>query len=195
MKNIIEIMKEFGIEVPEDKQKDFEKKVLEHYKTVSDYDVQTKKLEAAEGKVKTLTDSLDKFKDVDVEKLNGDIDKLRKKLEDKDKELADQLAERDFMDAVKESIHAAKGKDAAKIIKLLDIETLKASKNQKDDIAAAVKAMAEDDVTRGMFRPGSRKRKVLRMSLEEFQEAAGTIWTRRCVQSWGCRRQIRKESN
>ena len=138
MKNIIEIMKEFGIEIPEDKQKDFEKKVLENYKTVSDYDVQTKKLEAAEGKVKTLTDSLDKFKDVDVEKLNGDIDKLRKKLEDKDKELADQLAERDFMDAVKESIHAAKGKDAAKIIKLLDIETLKASKNQKDDIAAAV---------------------------------------------------------
>ena len=148
MKNIIEIMKEFGIEVPEDKQKDFEKKVLEHYKTVSDYDVQTKKLEAAEGKVKTLTDSLDKFKDVDVEKLNGDIDKLRKKLE-----------ERDFMDAVKESIHEAKGKDAAKIIKLLDIETLKASKNQKDDIAAAVKAMAEDDVTKGMFQTGEPEKK------------------------------------
>lgn len=61
MKNIFEIMKEFGIEVSEDKQKDFEKKVLENYKTMSDYDVQTKKLEAAEGKVKTLTDILDKF--------------------------------------------------------------------------------------------------------------------------------------
>ena len=31
------------------------------------------------------------------------------------------------------------------------METLKASKNQKDDIAAAVKALAEDDVTKGMF--------------------------------------------
>ena len=153
MKNIIEIMKEFGIEIPEDKQKDFEKKVLENYKTVSDYDVQTKKLEAAEGKVNHHDG------DVDVEKLNGDIDKLRKKLEDKDKELAGQLAERDFMDAVKESIHAAKGKDAAKIIKLLDIETLKASKNQKDDIAAAVKAMAEDDVTKGMFQTGEPEKK------------------------------------
>ena len=50
MKNIIEIMKEFGIEVQEDKQKDFEKKVLEHYQTVPDFDVQTKELEAAEGK-------------------------------------------------------------------------------------------------------------------------------------------------
>lgn len=151
MKDIFEIMKEFGIEVPEDRQKDFEKKVLENYKTVSDYDVQAKKLEAAEGKVQTLTDSLGKFKDVDVDRLNGDIEKLRKKLEDKDRELADQLAERDFMDVVRESIHAAKGKDTEKIIRLLDIETLKASKNQKDDIAAAVRAMAEDDVTKGMF--------------------------------------------
>ena len=86
MKDIFEIMKEFGIEVPEDRQKDFEKKVLENYKTVSDYDVQAKKLEAAEGKVQTLTDSLGKFKDVDVDRLNGDIEKLRKKLEDKKSE-------------------------------------------------------------------------------------------------------------
>ncbi len=159
MKNIFEIMKEFGIEVPEDRQKDFEKKVLENYKTVSDYDVQAKKLEAAEGKVQTLTDSLGKFKDVDVDRLNGDIEKLRKKLEDKDRELADQLAERDFMDVVRESIHAAKGKDTEKIIRLLDIETLKASKNQKDDIAAAVRAMAEDDVTKGMFQTGEPEKR------------------------------------
>lgn len=159
MKNIFEIMKEFGLEIPEDKQKDFEKKVLENYKTASDYDVQTKKLEAAEGKVQTLTDSLDKFKDVDVDKLNKDIDTLKQKLEKKDKELVDQLAERDFMDALKEGVHAAKGKDTEKIIKLLDVETLKASKNQKEDIAAAIKAMAEDDVTKGMFQTGEPEKK------------------------------------
>lgn len=151
MKNIFEIMKESGLEIPADKQKEFEKQVLENYKTVSDYEVQAKKLETAEGKVKTLTESLDRFKDVDVDKLNKDIDMLKQKLADKDKELTDQLAERDFMDALRESIHAAKGKDAGKIIKLLDIDALKASKNQKEDITAAIKAMAEDDVTKGMF--------------------------------------------
>lgn len=159
MKNIFEIMKEFGLEVPEDKQKDFEKQMLENYKTVSDYEVQTKKLETAEGKVKTLTDSLDKFKDVDVDKLNQDIETLKKQLGDKDKELADQLAERDFMDTLKESVHAAKGKDTEKIIRLLDLETLKASKNQKEDIAAAIKAMAEDDVTKGMFHTDEPEKK------------------------------------
>lgn len=154
MKNIFEIMKEFGLEVPGDKQKDFETQVLENYRTASDYEVQTKKLETAEGKIQTLTDSLDKFKGVDVDKLNQDIDALKQKLEDKDKELADQLAERDFMDALKEGIHAAKGKDTEKIIRLLDVEALKASKNQKEDIAAAIKAMTEDDVTKGMFQTG-----------------------------------------
>ena len=33
MKNIYEIMKSFGLEVPEDKKADFDKAVLENYKT------------------------------------------------------------------------------------------------------------------------------------------------------------------
>ena len=51
MKNIFEILKEYGLEVPEDKKKDFEKAVLENYKTVSDYEKQTEK-------VTSLTDHL-----------------------------------------------------------------------------------------------------------------------------------------
>ena len=63
MKNIFEIMKEYGLEVPEDKKKDFEKSVLENYKTISDYEVQSDKLKIAEEKVTTLTESVDKFKE------------------------------------------------------------------------------------------------------------------------------------
>lgn len=151
MKNIFEILKEFGLEIPEDKTKEFEKQVLENYKTVSDYNVQSDKLKNSDEKVKTLTESLDKFKDIDVDKLNGDIEDLKKQLNDKDKELAEKLADRDFMDVLKDSIHAAKGKDVDKIIRLLDVDTLKTSKNQKDDIAAAIKEMTENDVTKGMF--------------------------------------------
>lgn len=151
MKNIFELMKEFGLELPEDKQKDFEKAVLDNYKTVSDYDTQAKKLENAEDKVKTLTENLEKFKDVNVDELNQTIETLKTDLANKDKELTDKLAERDFMDILKDSIHTAKGKDAERIMKLMDIDTLRSSKNQKEDIAAAIKAMQEDDVTKGMF--------------------------------------------
>ena len=52
MKNIFEIMKEYGLEVAEDKKNDFEKSVLENYKIVTDYDNQTKKLDAVNNTIK-----------------------------------------------------------------------------------------------------------------------------------------------
>lgn len=151
MKNIFEIMKEYGVEVPEDKKKDFEKAVLENYKTVSDYDTQAEKLKTAEDKVTTLTENLDKFKDVDVEELNNTITQLKTDLENKDKELTDKLAERDFNDLLKESIATAKGKNAKAITALLDVDALKASKNQKEDIAAALKALTEAEDSKMLF--------------------------------------------
>ena len=70
MKNIFDIMKEFGIEVPEDHKKDFEKAVLENYKTIADYDAQTEKLnkandtiKASDTAMKDLQTKLDEYKD------------------------------------------------------------------------------------------------------------------------------------
>lgn len=151
MKNIFEIMKEYGLEVPEDKRKDFEKAVLENYKTVSDYEVQSEKLKTAEGKVTTLTESLDKFKGVNVDELNDTITNLKNDLAAKDQELTSKLAERDFNDLLKESIASAKGKNAKAITALLDVDTLKASKNQKEDVAAALKTLAEAEDSKMLF--------------------------------------------
>ena len=50
MKNIFDLLKEYGVELPEDKKKDFEKALLENYKTIKDYDAQKEKLTAAEQK-------------------------------------------------------------------------------------------------------------------------------------------------
>lgn len=151
MKNIFEIMKEYGLEVEEDKKKDFEKAVLENYKTVSDYETQSEKLKTAEGKVTTLTESLDKFKDVDVEELNNTIAGLKTDLANKDQELKDKIADRDFNDLLKDSIASVKGRNAKAITALLDLDELKASKNQKEDIAAALKTLSEAEDSRMLF--------------------------------------------
>lgn len=151
MKNIFEIMKEYELEVPEDKKKDFEKVVLENYKTVSDYETQAEKLKTAEGKVDTLTESLEKFKDVNVDELNSTINTLKTDLANKDQELKDKLADRDFNDLLKDSISAAKGRNATAITACLDVDTLKASKNQKEDIAAALKALSEREDCKMLF--------------------------------------------
>lgn len=158
MKNIFEIMKEYGLEVPEDKKKDFEKAVLENYKTMTDYDNQTKKLDAANDTIKAndtamkdLQTKLDGFKDVDVSGLNQRIKDLETEKANIQKDYDAKISDRDFNDLVKESIAAVNGKNPKAITALLDVETLKASKNQKEDIAAALKALTEKEDSKMLF--------------------------------------------
>ncbi len=158
MKNIFEIMKEYGLEVPEDKKKDFEKAVLENYKTQTDYDNQTKKLDAANETIKAndtamkdLQIQLDGFKDVDVTGLNKRISDLEEEKKSIQKDYDSKIADRDFSDLVKESIAAAKGKNPKAIMALLDVNALKASKNQKEDIAAALKTLTEAEDSKMLF--------------------------------------------
>lgn len=158
MKNIFEIMKEYGLEVPEDKKKDFEKATLENYKTQTDYDNQTKKLDAANETIKAndtamkdLQTQLDGFKDVDVTGLNKRISDLEEEKKNIQKDYDSKIADRDFSDLVKESIAAAKGKNPKAIMALLDVNALKASKNQKEDIAVALKTLTEAEDSKMLF--------------------------------------------
>lgn len=151
MKNIENILKDAGLEVTAEQLAAIDKEVKENYKTVTDYEKQKDKLTASEDKVKTLTESLDKFKDVDADKLNSEIAELKKQLEEKDKTFASQIADRDFDDLVKDAITEAKGRNPKAIKALLDVEALKASKNQKEDVAAALKKLAEAEDSKMLF--------------------------------------------
>lgn len=158
MKNIFEIMKEYGLEVPEDKSKEFEAAVLENYRTMSDYEKQKTELDSAGEKLKTadatmkrLEKELEEYKDVDVSGLKKQIEDLKEDLEKKDEEYQRQISDRDFDDLLKDSISQAKGRNAKAITALLDVETLKQSKNQKDDVAAAIKALSEQEDSKMLF--------------------------------------------
>jgi len=158
MKNIYEIMKEFGLEIPEDKKKDFDKAVLDNYKTISDYEKQTEKLTVASETIKAndtaLTDlkkQLEGFKDVDVTGLNQRITELETEKKNLESDYNTKLSDRDFNDIIREGITSVNGKNVKAITALLDTETLKASKNQKDDLAAAIKALTEAEDSKMLF--------------------------------------------
>ena len=158
MKNIFDIMKEFGIEVPEDHKKDFEKAVMENYKTMADYDKQTEKLnkandtiKASDAAMKDLQTKLDEYKDVDVSALNQRITDLETEKGNIESDYQKKLAERDFNDLIKEGIAAAHGKNVKAITALLDTETLMQSKNQKEDITAAIKTLTEAEDSKMLF--------------------------------------------
>lgn len=158
MENIFKIMKDFGIEMPEDKKEDFEKSVLENYKTVADYNKQVENLNKANDTIKSndtamkeLQDKLDAFKDVDVTELKNtiaDLEKDKTRIED---EYKDKMAKRDFDDLIKDAITGAHGKNAKAITALLDVDTLMQSKNQKEDIATAIKKLTEAENSKMLF--------------------------------------------
>lgn len=158
MKNILTILQELEIEVPKDKEEGLNSAVAENYKPVADYNKQKEKLDAANETIKAndtamkdLQTKLDGFKDVDVSGLNQRIKDLETEKENIQKDYDAKIADRDFDDLVKESITAAKGKNAKAITALLDVPTLKASKNQKEDIAAALKALTEKEDSKMLF--------------------------------------------
>ena len=132
--------------------------MLDNYKTATDYDNQTKKLETANATIKAndtameeLKKQLEGFKDVDVTALNQRITDLEAEKVKIEKEYESKIADRDFNDILKDSISSARGRNAKAITALLDVDTLKASKNQKEDIAAALKALSEAEDSKMLF--------------------------------------------
>lgn len=108
-------------------------------------------LKAANDKVTATEEALKKFDGVNPEALNQEITKLKEDLQKKDADHQAEIADRDFQELLKESITTAKGRNAKAITALLDVETLKVSKNQKEDVAAALKALSEAEDSKMLF--------------------------------------------
>lgn len=97
------------------------------------------------SQLETATAELDKFKDVKPEELQATIKKLQDDLKAKDEEYAAKEADRIFTDTLKEAIKAAGGRNEKAVMALLDVDTLKASKDQTEDIKKALETAKESD--------------------------------------------------
>lgn len=93
----------------------------------------------------TARATLKSFEGVDVTDLKNQVSKLTKDLESKETEMQQKLADRDFNDALKEAILASGARSVKAVIPFLDSDTLKSSKNQKEDIQKAVAAVKKDN--------------------------------------------------
>ena len=117
-----------------------------------DIEAEKSKVTAAEAdrdkykeQLDTATAELEKFKDVKPEELQATIEKLQADIKAKDEEYAAKEANRIFRDAVKEAITAAGGRNEKAVMAMLDIDALKSSKNQKDDIKTALEEVKKDN--------------------------------------------------
>lgn len=139
-----EFLKELGLE-----QDAIDKIMAENKKDVAAEQEKTAKAvndrDNYKDQLKTATESLDKFKDVDPTAMQGEIDKLNQQLKDKDAEYAAKEADRIFSDTIKEAIKIAGGRNEKAVMAMLDMDALKASKNQSEDIRKALETVKESD--------------------------------------------------
>ncbi|RHV69836.1 hypothetical protein DXB18_01275 [Clostridium sp. OM02-18AC] len=94
----------------------------------------------------TAQTTLKSFEGVNVQELQGKIAQLTNDMAAKDNEYKKQLADRDFNDLLKETAAGFKPRDLKAVMPFLDVEKLKASKNQESDIKSALEAVKKDNV-------------------------------------------------
>ena len=112
MKNMIDICKDFGIEIPADKHAEFNKAVAENYKTIAEFEKKVNRLtddlateksraDAAEGALKG-------FDGIDPANVKAQIEEANKKVKEAQEAAEKQIAERDFNDALSKALDGIK---------------------------------------------------------------------------------------
>lgn len=108
-----------------------------------------KKLEIERDKYKdqleTAQKSLKEFDGVDVNELQSKIKTLTSDLETKDTEYQQKIADMEFNSVLDSAISKSGAKNAKAVKALLDLDTLKTSKNQADDITKALDEIKKDN--------------------------------------------------
>ena len=145
MKNIIDICKDFGIEIPADKHAEFNKAVTENYKTIAEHEKKVNRLTddlAAEKKrADEAVETLKGFEGKDFDAITKDRDEWQRKHNDLVETHKRETEEREFNEGLSAAITEAKGKNAKAIMALLDLDKLRGSKNQDKDIKAALDSL------------------------------------------------------
>lgn len=103
----------------------------------SDYDTIKQQLEDANA-------TIEGFKGMDIETVRKEADDWKDKFEQAQKDAADKIAEIEFDNLLSSAISGAKGRNVKAVKALLDLDTLKSSKNQEKDIKSALDALKKD---------------------------------------------------
>lgn len=88
--------------------------------------------------------AIEDFKGLDIDGVKKAAEDWKAKFQQAEKEHAAKLADMEFDSLLSGAVSTAKGKNAKAIRALLDVDALKASKNQSDDIKTALEALKKD---------------------------------------------------
>ena len=93
----------------------------------------------------TATETLKGFEGVNVSELQTKISQLTGELANKDAEIQKKIADMQFDSQLKDALRGAGARNEKAAIALMDIKTLRESKNQTADITAAIETLKKDN--------------------------------------------------
>lgn len=115
----------------------------------SDLEKAKAKLEAErdnyKSQLETAQNALKEFEGVDIKDLQEKINTLNDDLKRKDTEYTQKIADMEFNSVLDGAINSSGAKNAKAVKALLDLESLKASKNQAYDINKALEAVKTEN--------------------------------------------------
>lgn len=128
-----------------------EKEVIDKIMSENGSDIENtkKKLEAErdnyKSQLETAQETLKSFDGVDVNDLKGKITQLTNDLTAKENEYQGKLADIEFNNAIESALNGAGAKNIKAVKALLDIDALKSSKNQAEDIKNALETVKSEN--------------------------------------------------
>ena len=133
-----------------------EKETIDKIMDENGKDINREKGKAEEFKTQldTAKETLKSFEGVDVKELQSKVATLTSDLEQKDNDYQEKIADMEFNNLLDTAISSSGAKNAKAVKALLDIDVLKSSKNQSDDIKKAIDTVkSENDYMFGSAEP------------------------------------------
>ena len=136
MQKLIETLKGFGLEIPEEKHAEVKKALSAHYKNVAEHDKAISKLETERDKWKsqaeTAEETLKGFDGKDFDTITRERDEWKKKAEDAEKDYNAKIEAREKSDLLSEALKDIKfTSEAAKKYIVAQLENEVGMKNGK----------------------------------------------------------------
>lgn len=103
-----------------------------------------KELENYKSQFTSTQAELKKLQELKPEELSKQVSDLNEKLASQKADFEKQIADRNFNDLLAKTVTTAGGREAKAIMPFLDIEALKASKNQEADIKTAIETVKSE---------------------------------------------------
>lgn len=89
--------------------------------------------------------TIDGFKAMDIDGIKRSAEEYKQKAEQAERDAAAKIADMQFQSALDSAITSAKGKNAKAVMALLDMDALRASKDQNADIGKALESIKKDN--------------------------------------------------